>query len=97
MGVNHRHYVRPRLVDFAVDEAFEKHGSAAGIDRIAVEVELHDVVGRDQRRRERPRHQKMIGVGGMPRADMTKAVEHAELGEDAAADHDILAQRGIDA
>ena len=32
----------------------------------------------------------------MTRADVAKTVEHAEIGEDAAADHDILEQRSID-
>src|SRR5437763_15249231 len=97
MGVNHRHDVRSRLVDFAVDEAFEKQRSAASIDGIAVEVELHDVISHDQCWRKRPRHQKMIRVGRMPRADVTKAVEHAELGEDTAANTDIIALYVIDA
>ncbi len=33
----------------------------------------------------------------MTRADVAKAVENAEVGEDAAADHDIFDQSGIDA
>ena len=33
----------------------------------------------------------------MPRADMAEGVDHAEVGEDAAAGHDILDQRGLDA
>jgi len=67
----------------------------ARIDRVAVEIERHDVVGGDQRRRERTRHQKMVGVAGIARADMAETVEHAELGEDAAADHDILGHSSI--
>jgi hypothetical protein len=78
-----------------VNETFEEHRAAARIDRVAVEIERHDVVGGDQRRRERARHQKMIGVVRIARADMAETVEHAELGEDAAADHDILGHGGI--
>ena len=33
----------------------------------------------------------------MPRTDMTKTVDHAEIGQDAAADRDILEQGRIDA
>ena len=33
----------------------------------------------------------------MTRADVAETVEHAEIGEDAAADHDVLEQCGIDA
>ena len=90
MGVNHRHHIRPRLVDFAVDEAFQKQRPAVRIDGVAVEIEFHDVGGGDQRRRQRPRHQKAIWVGRMTRADMAEGVDHAEVGENAAAGHDIL-------
>ena len=97
MGVNDGHHIRPRLVDFAVNEAFEKHRPAAGIDRLAVEIEFHDVSGGDQRRRQRPRHQKMIWVGRMARADMAEGVDNAEVGENAAARHDIVDQGWLDA
>ena len=33
----------------------------------------------------------------MARADMAEAVEHAEIGKDTAADHDVLEKSGIDA
>ena len=39
----------------------------------------------------------MIGIAGIARADMAETVEHAEIGEDAAAHHDILKQGGIGA
>src|SRR5204862_8116032 len=97
MAVNDGHHVRPRFVDFAVDEAFQEHRAAAGIDRIAVEIEFHDVAGGDQRRRQRPRHQEAIWIARMARADMAEGIDHAEVGEDAAAGHDIPKQRGLDA
>ena len=77
-----------------MDEALEEHRAAAGIDRVAVEIELHDVVGGDERRRQRARHQEVVGIGRMPCADMAEAVDHAELRKDAAADGDILEQGG---
>ena len=39
----------------------------------------------------------MIWVGRMTRTDMAKGVDHAEIGENATAGHDILEQRGLDA
>ena len=42
--VHHRHHIRPRFVERAVDESFEIRRTPAGIDRRAVERELHDVV-----------------------------------------------------
>ena len=95
--MHHRHDVRPRLVDFGVDEALQEHRSAARIYGVAVEVEFHDVVGRHQRRRQRARHQEMIGIGGMAGADMAKTIQHAEIGENAASGHDVIDQRRIDA
>jgi hypothetical protein len=56
MGMNHRHHIRTRLVDFTVNEALQKYRPAPRIHGIAVEIELHDVVGGDQRRRQRARH-----------------------------------------
>ena len=95
--MNHRHHVRPRLVNFAMNEALQKHGSTTVAHGVAIEIELHDVGGGDQRRRERPRHEKAIGIGRMTRADVAEAVENAKVGEDAAASHDIFDQSGIDA
>ena len=95
--MNHRHHVRPRLVNFAMNEAFQKHRSTTVAHGVAIEIELHDVGGGDQRRRERPRHEKAIGIGRMTRADVAEAVENAKVGEDAAASHDIFDQSGIDA
>jgi hypothetical protein len=51
--VHHGGHVGPRLVDLAVDEALEEDAAAALIDRVRVEIELHDVFRGDERGRER--------------------------------------------
>ena len=51
MTVHDRHHVGAYLIDLAVDETFEIGRAAARIDRRAVQVEFHDVVRGDQRRR----------------------------------------------
>jgi hypothetical protein len=80
-----------------MNEALHKHGSTTVAHGVSIEIELHDVVGGDERRRERPRQEKVIGIGRMTRADVAETVENAKVGEDAAASHDIFDQSGIDA
>jgi len=46
--VHHGADVRPALIDRTMDGAFAIHGTAALIDRIAIEVELHDVIQDDK-------------------------------------------------
>jgi len=77
------HLVGPRLVDFAVDEALGVERASLVLDRIAVEVEFHDVVCADQFGRARTRQQIAIGIAGMPHADMAPAIEYALVGENA--------------
>ena len=54
-----RHHIRPRAINLGMDEALEENLAAACIDRVAVLVELHDVLGGNQRGRERARHQEV--------------------------------------
>ena len=49
---------------------------AALIDRIAVEIEFHDVVQDDKFWAARPRHEKTVGALRMPHADMAEPVNH---------------------
>jgi hypothetical protein len=39
----------------------------------------------------------VAGVGGVTRTDVAKTVQHAEIGEHAAANHHVLKQGGVDA
>src|ERR1700736_2162693 len=79
--VHDRHDLWPRLVDRAVDEAFEVRLAALGIDRRAVEGELHQVGNFDAVGGARPRHQIAVGPLGMAHGDMAEPVDHAFVGE----------------
>jgi len=89
--------VRPHLVDLAVDETLLVGAAPLRIDRLAVEVVLHDVVRRDRRRRDRARHQIAIWIAGIADADMTEAIEDLFVREDTVGEHQIFDGGGIDA
>jgi len=76
-----------------MDEAFLIDRAAAAVDGVAVEVELHDVLGHDAARRLGHRHQKAIRSCRVTRADMTETVDHALLVEDAVGGDEIVDQR----
>src|SRR4029077_6280822 len=68
--------VWPRLVNFAVDKTLDKTGAAIRIYRIAVQIVFDHVVGRDQRRRDRARHQITAGCLGMTQRNVTRAIDN---------------------
>ena len=88
--------VGPRLVDFAVDEALDVHEPPGLIDRIGIEVVLHDVGGGDDRRRLRARQEIAVRRMGMADRHMAVAVEHALVGEDAVRRDEVLDRGGVD-
>jgi hypothetical protein len=96
MAVRDRHRVRPCLENLAVQVALEKGIAPAQIARHAVEIEFHDVVGSDQGRRERARHQEAPGMVRMPHGDVAGGVEHALIGKDAACRGEILQHDTLD-
>jgi hypothetical protein len=75
--VHHGANARPMLIDRAMDRAFAVHGAPALINRIAVEIELHDVVRNDKFRAAGPRHNEPVRTLRMPHADMAVAVNHS--------------------
>src|SRR6266581_6715143 len=85
--------VWPRLVNFAVDEPFEKTGAAIRVYRIAVQIVFDDVVRRDQRGRDRARHQITAGRLGMAQRNMTKAIDNPVGRKDAAGRGEIRDER----
>ncbi len=66
-----------------MDETLEIGRTAARIDRLAFERELHDVVLLDAVRRARARQEEALRIVGMPRADVTEGVHHPFRGQDA--------------
>ncbi len=93
MRVHHRHHIGARFEDRGVNKALEIEGGALIAHRLAVEVELDDVLGTDQLRGHRTGDQKMVRVVRMSDADMAVGVDHLLLGEDAVGDHEVLDDR----
>ena len=95
MAVHNRTHLRPRLIDFAVNEAFEVHRAATLIDRRAVEVVFEDVLGRHQCGRHAARHQVAVRILVVPRADMAKAIHDALVVQNMIGRHEVIDQRRI--
>ena len=96
MAVRHRHHIRAGAKNLAVQIALDEAVAAARIDGVAVEVEFHDVVGRDHLRRQRARHQEALGMAGMAHGDVAGGVEHALVRQDAARRRQIFQRGAID-
>src|SRR4030095_16789927 len=75
MAVDDGLNVRSCLVDLAVDKALDETGAAIRVDRIAVQIVLDDVIGHNQRRRDRARHQITVGCRRMPQRDVPEAID----------------------
>src|SRR5262249_15954255 len=76
--------IRSRLVDLAVDKALDETATAIRVDRMAVQIVLDDVIGRNQRGRDRARHQVTVGRRGMSQRDVTEAIDDSVRREYAA-------------
>ena len=90
MAMHHRAGVRPRAVDLAMDVAFEVDRAAASVERIAVEAELHDVFGTNQRRRDTAREQESIARRRMADAHMSESIDHALVEQDMVRGHEVV-------
>jgi hypothetical protein len=62
--VDHAHHVGPRLIGAAVDRALGVEVLALGVDRLAVEIELDDVVALDALGRARARQEEAVRLSG---------------------------------
>ena len=80
--VNDRPDVGARLVDGAVDEPLGVGLAAAGVDRRAVQRELHDVVRLDALRGARPREAEAIRMLRVPDADVPERIDDPLARED---------------
>jgi hypothetical protein len=88
--VYHGTNVRPVLIDRAMDGAFTIHGTSTLIDRIAIEIELHDVVQDDKFGAAGPRHKKSVRTLWMAHADMSETVNHPFSRQDAIGNHQVF-------
>src|SRR5271156_996734 len=90
VAMHHRTGVRPRAVDFAMDESFEVDRAPASIQRISVEPELHDIGGRGQRRSDTTCEQEPITNSRMANAHVPKPVDHALVKQDMVRRHQLV-------
>src|SRR6266852_7508519 len=92
MIVHDRVYVRTRLEDLAVNEALAHRLSSPRIDRAAVQIVLHDVLGHHQFRRERARQKIALGVAFRAHAYVSVSVDDAVLGENSIGRDEVFDQ-----
>jgi hypothetical protein len=78
-----------------MDKAFEIGRAAPRVDRLAREVEFHQIGRRDKPGRHAARQQKALGVLVVTPADMTKAVNDTLVVEDAVGGDEIVDQRRV--
>ena len=82
MIVHDRVHVRTRLEDLAVNEALAHRLPSPRIDRIAVEIVLHDVLRHHQLRRKRARQEIALGIAVRAHAYVSVGIDDAVLGQD---------------
>src|SRR5437667_8423057 len=87
-------HIRPRSVDFGMDESLGVQGSPFRIDRIALEIEFKQVRRRDKLRSERSRHDEAVRISRMPETHVSKPIEHALLSQYSIRSDKIFDQRG---
>ena len=87
-------HIGPRLIDLSVDPPFVIQFLPGVRDRVVFEVVLDNVVGSNQCRSKRARHQIAIGVAGISHAAMSKGIENAFQGENPIGDNNVQ-QRGL--
>ena len=95
VAVHDGDHIGARAVNLAVDKAFEIGARRVGLRRVAVEIELDDIGGRDKRRRHAARDQEVVRILRMPRADMAEAIDDALLVEDVIGIDEIVEDGGI--
>src|ERR1700730_12093408 len=92
MRVHHRHYIRPRFENCAMNEPFEIEVAFFFPHRLAVEGELDDIFVSDQFRSPRTRQKKTVRSLPMPNANMAVRVHHFLVSKDAVGDDEIVQQ-----
>ena len=98
MRVHHRHHVRSRLVDFAVDEALGiqcRQRQPVCVNGSAVEIEFQYVFRGDKIGRHAPRHQISVWVLVVSHRNVTPPVEQAVIGKNAIGGNQILHSFGV--
>src|SRR5450759_4357682 len=82
-------------VDFAVDETLQIYLTIPLVDGVCIEIEFHDVIGRDKRRGKAARHQKSTFIFVVSYAYVSKTVHDTLLVENSVRDNEILNESRI--
>jgi hypothetical protein len=82
VAVHHRLHVGARGVDGGVDESLQVGLSRVVFDRVALQIEGHDVGCRHQRRRHAAREQEAVAGARQANAHVAEAIDHALIGQD---------------
>src|SRR5262245_11030963 len=90
MAVDYCFHIRSKLVDFTMDESLNHAAAILLIDRIGIEVVLHDVARGHRDRCERAGHQVTAWIARMTNAHMSLGIEHTLLGENAVGGNKVL-------
>jgi hypothetical protein len=93
MIVHHRLHVGPQLVGRAVDEPFQIRLASAGLDRLAVEGELDEVLALDAIGRPRPRQEEAVGPVRVSHADMAERIDDLLARENPVRGDELVQQR----
>ena len=92
VAVHHRGHVGTAAVDLAVDEALQIDLAPLRVHGLAVQRELHDVVGRDLARRHVAGEEEAVGDAVVADADMAEGIHHALVEQDVVGEHELLDQ-----
>ena len=92
MGVDDGHDLRPRREDRRMYKAFEIKAAVPAAHRPTVEVELDDVSGAHQLRRQRTGDQKAVGMVRVTNPDMAIGIDDLLPRQDSVGDHQVLDQ-----
>jgi hypothetical protein len=95
MRVHHCHHVWTGAVNFAMNEPLAVSGAAPRVDRIAVEIELHDVRRLDNLRSNGPREKEAVRIGRVSGAQVSVDLHHTLANEDVIAGDEVGDQAGI--
>ena len=72
----------PRGIDTRVDGALGVRRARVAVDLYAVEPEFLEIVWCHELRAQRPRNEEMCRIEWTPRADVSKRIDNALIGED---------------
>jgi hypothetical protein len=73
-----------------VDESFLVHLATLPVHWIAIQVELHQICGRNQQRRQVTREEEAIGPLIMTHAHMPETVEDTFVSENAVCNNEVF-------